>query len=132
MGEAEGLEKNVLAAESELKNEKAEVESQKQDAQRRTAADKQELAAALAERQQLAAALSKPVLAAYERQRKRNANGIAIAEVVDGLCTACFLSLRPQHYQDVRRGDEVRYCENCKRIIFYTPPATDVAAQMQP
>jgi predicted nucleic acid-binding Zn-ribbon protein len=45
-----------------------------------------------------------------------------VAEVVEGLCTACHLVLRPQFYQDVRRNEEVLYCESCGRILYYNPP----------
>jgi hypothetical protein len=30
--------------------------------------------------------------------------------------------LRPQFFQDLKRGDEVMACESCQRILFYNPP----------
>jgi hypothetical protein len=39
-----------------------------------------------------------------------------------GLCTACHLSLRPQFFQDVRKSEQVLYCESCGRILYYNPP----------
>jgi predicted nucleic acid-binding Zn-ribbon protein len=57
----------------------------------------------------------------YEKIRKRSKNR-AVAEVVDGCCGACHLTLRLQFFQDLRRGDQIMLCENCSRILYYNPP----------
>ena len=53
----------------------------------------------------------------YERARKAR-KGIGVAEVADGRCTICNIGLRPQFYQDVKKGDSVLSCENCQRILY--------------
>ena len=45
------------------------------------------------------------------------------SEAAEGLCQACYLSLRPQFFQDVRRNEQVLYCESCGRILYFNPPA---------
>ena len=57
----------------------------------------------------------------YERVRVSR-RGRAIAEVVEGRCTACQISLRPQYFQDLKRGDQILSCESCQRILYYNPP----------
>lgn len=121
MAEAEALEKNVGAAEVSLKSEKEQVEREKQDARRRTEADQKQLNERLAERQTAVAQMSPAVYSTYERIRKKR-SGIAVAEVTEGLCLACYLILRPQFLQDVRRNDQVLCCESCGRILYYNPP----------
>ena len=132
MAEAEPLEKNVTLAEERLKTEKVEVEAQKEDAEKRAADDRAELASCESERAQLAAGLPPAVAAAYERIRKRNANGVVVAEVVEGRCTGCQMLLRPQYYQDLKKSTEVMYCETCGRILTYNPPVVvDAAAELE-
>jgi len=46
-----------------------------------------------------------------------------VAEVREGLCTACNVLLRPQVYNEVRTNEVVLTCENCARIIYYPEPA---------
>jgi uncharacterized protein len=46
---------------------------------------------------------------------------VAIAEVINGRCSACQITLRPQYFQEVRRGDKLLTCENCGRFLFYNP-----------
>ena len=56
--------------------------------------------------------------------------GVTSHAEIGGRCSACHLALRPQFFQDLRRNEEVMFCESCGRILFYTPPISfeDVAA----
>ena len=123
MGESEPLERNVKIAEGALKQEKAQVEGEKQQARERTAGDQRELDQLQAERKSIATQISPAVLSAYERVRKLR-HGIAIAEAVDGRCSQCHMSLRLQFFQDLKRGEQVMHCESCSRIMYYNPPET--------
>lgn len=121
MEQGEPLEINVRAAEAALAQEKAVVDAQKTQARERTAADQKALAEITAERLELAAKVSKPVLAVFERLSKRFI-GSAITDATKGRCTSCHLELRPQLFQDLRKGGKLFVCENCGRILLYNPP----------
>ncbi|MEX2263340.1 MAG: C4-type zinc ribbon domain-containing protein [Bryobacteraceae bacterium] len=121
MSESEALEKNVQAAEISLKSEKSQVEAEKQSARDRTGRDKAALAELQATRQGIVKGMSQPVLSNYERIRRTRA-GIAVSEAVAGRCSTCHMSIRPQFFQELRRGDRVMYCESCSRILCYSPP----------
>lgn len=54
----------------------------------------------------------------YDRLAQRSRDGIAVAEVVSGACSACFMSLRPQVQVNVKKGDEIIVCESCSRILY--------------
>jgi predicted nucleic acid-binding Zn-ribbon protein len=121
MAESDPLEKNVRAAEKALAEEKTQVDAEKAEAREKTAADEKALAELKARHTQIAAEISADVLKEYERLRKAR-RGIAVAEVNDGRCTACHIGVRPQFMQELRRGDQVKYCESCGRILVYNPP----------
>jgi hypothetical protein len=121
MGESEPLEKNVRAAELALKEEKAQVEAEKAVARERTAVDQKAAAELQAERASIAKEIPPATYQQYERVRKGR-RGIAVAEVVDGRCTACYILLRPQYFQDVKRTESILFCESCQRILYYNPP----------
>jgi hypothetical protein len=133
MSESEPLEKNVKTAEDALKLEKSRVESEKQDARERTAADKRALDELEGERKQMVADLSANVHRLYEQVRHHRA-GIAVAEATDGRCGACHLAMRLQFFQDLKRGNQIMNCESCGRILFYNPPASveDLAGESAP
>src|ERR1051326_652579 len=121
MGESEPLDKNVKAAEAALKTEKAQVEAEKTQARERTAADQKAQAELQAERHSIASSIAPATLQNYERVRKGR-RGIAVAEVVDGRCTACNIALRLQYFQDLKRGEKILSCESCQRMLYYNPP----------
>jgi uncharacterized protein len=123
MGESEPLDKAVKAAEVTLKAEKAKVEAEKAQARERTAVDQKAAAELEVERAAVAREITPVNLTLYERVRKGR-RGIATAEVVASRCTVCQITLRPQYYQDVKRGESVLLCESCQRILYYNPPQT--------
>ena len=130
MGEAESLDKNVKTAEVALKAEKTQVEAEKALTRERTAVDERAASELNTERAGIVAAVAPAMYQRYERARKAR-KGIGVAEVVDGRCTVCNIGLRPQFYQDLKKGDSVLSCENCQRILYYNPPQAveDLAGQ---
>jgi predicted nucleic acid-binding Zn-ribbon protein len=114
-----------------LAEEKKVVEAEKAKAKKRTAEDQAELKQVVAERAALAAALPQALSTVYDRLRTRYyKDGDVIAEAREGMCQACMMALRPQFFQDVKAGEQVMFCENCRRILFYEEPPADVEAQM--
>ncbi|MBV9760766.1 MAG: hypothetical protein JO340_09395 [Acidobacteriaceae bacterium] len=133
MEQSEPLEKNLKAAEMELKKEQQHVEAEKNRARERTAVDQRALSEANADRKKTAAEMDPKLYAHYERIRKKTKNTV-VADATDGRCDACQIALRPQFFQDLRRGDQVMFCESCGRMLTYNPIVdiqSDVAASQQ-
>ncbi|MBM3814169.1 MAG: hypothetical protein FJW20_21295 [Acidimicrobiia bacterium] len=130
MLESESLEKNVKVAEGALKKEEQEVERQKAEARKRTEEDRRQLEELSEARKQLVAVIPKALMDTYVRLQKKYAGGgVIVADATDGRCSACQLELRPQLFQELRRGEKMLLCENCHRILHYNPPVDfDTAA----
>src|SRR6185369_7936116 len=94
MVNAEAREKDVKAAEAELKTETAEKE--KEEARRVTADDEKKLAEWNGKRDGLRGGVSADLLRHYERVSKFRGSGLS--EVRDHKCMACQVMLRPQTY----------------------------------
>jgi predicted nucleic acid-binding Zn-ribbon protein len=122
MSGSEPLDANVKKAEGALKEEKLLVEGEKNRARERTAADQSQLDSLRRERAQAEALLPRPVLTMYGRIRKKWQGSTVIAEAAGGRCTACQIVIRPQHLQDLKKGDQLMTCESCGRFLFYNPP----------
>jgi predicted nucleic acid-binding Zn-ribbon protein len=123
MGASEPLDANVKTAEVALKSEKKNVDAEKAAARLKYNADKKHVELLLADRKAMAGKLNPTVLKAYEHQRKKW-GATTVVEALDGRCTGCQISLRPQFLQDLRRGDQLMSCETCGRILFYNPPVS--------
>jgi len=129
MTESEPLDQNVKKAERALAEEKKSVDAEKAQARERTAADQKELDTLRHQRTESVAKLPKPSLLAYEKIRRKWSNTV-VAEAVNGRCSGCQINLRPQFLQDLRKGDQLMFCEQCGRFLYYNPPVSfeDTAA----
>lgn len=81
-------------------------------------------------RAEVFATLPPHLASVYNRLVQRSRDGIAVAEVINGSCSACFMSLRPQMQLEVKRMNSVVTCENCSRILFIAsaPASTEAEA----
>jgi predicted nucleic acid-binding Zn-ribbon protein len=121
MSESEPLDRNVKAAEAALRTEKLQVETEKNSARDRTAVDRKAAAELQQERAAMVPQMAATTVQRYERARKAR-KGIAMAEVVDGRCSACQIALRLQYFQDLKKDDQILSCESCQRLLYYNPP----------
>jgi predicted nucleic acid-binding Zn-ribbon protein len=90
--------------------------------------DRGELSTAEAGRAEVFNTLPSNLAAVYNRLTQRSRDGIAVAEVVNGSCSSCFMALRPQMQVEVRRGEQIVTCESCTRILYVAAPETKAAA----
>jgi hypothetical protein len=71
-------------------------------------------------RRQLSGQLPISLFSTYDRM-SRTRRGQALAQVRNGICTACRMKVRPKVFSDVRKGDQMVTCESCGRILYYRP-----------
>jgi len=128
MVNADARDKEVKAAQAELKAETAEIEREKEQARQRTAEDEKLLAEWRAKRDQLRSGIGEDLLRHYERVSKFRGSGIS--EVRDHKCMACQVMLRPQTYNEVRSGNQTIVCDSCQRILYFN--AADELADVKP
>ena len=64
------------------------------------------------------------ILRKYDLLRDRR-NGKAVVGVVKGVCQGCFMSIPPQHYNNILKGDQMLNCPTCQRILFHDPSSTE-------
>jgi predicted nucleic acid-binding Zn-ribbon protein len=119
MVNADARDKEVKAAQVDLKAETAEIEKEKEAARQRTAEDEKLLAEWRAKRDQIRTGINEDLLRHYERVSKFRGSGIS--EVRNQKCMACQVMLRPQTYNDVRSGRETVVCDSCQRILYFNP-----------
>ena len=127
---ADARDKEVKAAEIELKAETAEIEKEKIEARERTAEDEKQLAEWNEKRKQVRAGVSDDLLRHYDRVVKLRKTGLS--EVRDQKCMACQVMLRPQTYNEVRSGTSVIICDSCQRILYFDPATEVVLEKLSP
>jgi predicted nucleic acid-binding Zn-ribbon protein len=149
MRETDALQKQIAAFETQIIEKMTAVEEVEKELESRSeeissldakrdvalsafdsevAAERTELDEELKRRNDVFVTLPAQLASVYNRLAQRSRDGIAVAEVVNGSCSACFMSLRPQMQVEVKRGDQIITCESCTRILFIPTAAESKAA----
>lgn len=81
-------------------------------------ADRNELGELSRKRDEVFSRLPERLAAVYDRLVNRSRDGIAVAEVIDDSCSACFMSLRKQVVVELKTTDDIVTCESCTRILY--------------
>ncbi len=121
MVQADELDSAVKAADAALTQEKAQVAKERTAREQSTAAMSGEIDGLTKSREEVVSQIGREALAVFETVSRRG-KGSVVAEARDGHCTACHVRLRPQMFNEVRRGDKLIQCESCQRILFVVPP----------
>ena len=93
-------------------------------------ADKREFKKLSEEREGVFVQVSPKLAAVYNRLVTRSRDGIAVAALKDGSCSACNMSLRKQMIVELKTTDQILTCESCTRILYVAPEeeSAEVAA----
>jgi predicted nucleic acid-binding Zn-ribbon protein len=139
------LETEILKCMEEVERLEAEIEVRAPDVEKKRAEVDLNLGSLVREqeeadrlsttlnrrRDELSEHLPRSLFASYDRM-SRLRRGQALAEVRDGICTACRMKVRPKVFSDVRKGENLVTCESCGRILYYrpvTPQSAEAANQ---
>lgn len=95
------------------------------------AAHRKEFEAETKKRHDVFVTLPPQMASVYNRLATRSRDGIAVAEVKNGTCSACFMSLRPQMRVELKTTDKIITCESCARILYIenAAPQTEAVAK---
>ncbi len=120
---AEEQEKGIKSAEAELKQVEQRVAAAIREIDSEEAARKKEAEELTAQRDKLRTGIVEDTLDTYDRIARAH-GGIALAEARDEICQVCLIHIRPQTFAEVRRNEQIHYCESCHRILYYVPAKT--------
>jgi uncharacterized protein len=126
MEEAENLTRDLKTAEAELKTQQAAIAVERTALDAEAGTLERTMDETSAARTAAARQLSPAALQLFEHVSKQR-KGLAVAEARDGGCTVCHVRMRPQMFNEVRRGENLIQCESCLRILYFLPQ--DAASQ---
>lgn len=119
--EAEELENLCSGEKKLLEEEKTDVEKEikKIDANRKKVNGKRET---------LAEELKAVSLKRYNMLLKKR-DGLAVVPAIDSVCQGCFMTIPPQQFNEIRKGDKLNLCPNCQRILYYRVKEEEVVVE---
>ena len=128
MEEVEGVEKELEERSEEITTLDGKRAAALTEFDTALARDKKKFDSETKHRQTAFATLPARLALVYDRLAQRSRDGIAVAEVVGGACSACYIHLRPQVQLNVKTGDEIITCESCTRIMYIAPRESEATA----
>jgi predicted nucleic acid-binding Zn-ribbon protein len=131
MREIDALQKQVHGFETQVVEKMTAIEEVEKELlsefDTQVTQEREELSGELERRHEVFVTLPDRLAAVYNRLTSRSRDGVAVAEVVNGSCSACFMALRPQMQVEVKKGEQIITCESCTRIL-YIPTEKKAAA----
>jgi predicted nucleic acid-binding Zn-ribbon protein len=119
----EELDKTLSERAEEINSHEANRAAALAEFDRQIAAEREEYEIQTKKRHDVFVTLPAQLASVYNRLTQRSRDGIAVAEVKGGSCSACFMKLRPQMQLEVKKGNQIITCESCSRILYNTPEA---------
>jgi predicted nucleic acid-binding Zn-ribbon protein len=99
------------------------------EAQARMAELQKQRDVALTGRSELTALVPRDILRRYDAIRGRRAAGVA--EVRDGVCQGCRMSVRPMQFIVIQREEGIEQCAQCQRYLYLASWLADDAATLE-
>ena len=70
------------------------------------------------DREKACADVPVPILSRYNFIKDRLHNPV-IVSVRQSVCTGCFISIPPQSFVEIQKGEQILSCPNCQRLIYW-------------
>ncbi len=124
-----GVQQQALTALGlDLNTQEAEIAEKRAGLDERLEAGRKRLDKLVKQRQTAGKAVPRPILGRYELIRARLANPV-IVSVTAGVCSGCNITIPPQIYNDLQKGQQIISCPNCQRLMYWTEHVKDQEEQ---
>ena len=118
----DGIEEaeNVLKAKmAEFSKLEVQIKTEKEIIQKDAQEGRQRLGNLGADRETVSGGIDAKMLATFNRIKANQTNKIGIVAVKDAVCQGCHMNIPPQMYNELQRGDSLKRCPICERIIYW-------------
>ena len=114
--EAENLLKAKTTEYAELQTR---MNIEKEIIQKETEEGRRKLENLEAQLKTVSASIDAGLFATYNQVKSNQSNAIGIVAVIDAVCQGCNMNIPAQMYNELQRGDSLRKCPICERIIYW-------------
>lgn len=118
LDQIEASENDLVELKADLDDVTSEVRDKQNEIRKKAQQQQQELESLGVQRDEIWASVD-PKMQTIYLNVKRQGHGIAMAEVMDGVCQTCRMNIPPQLFHDLLRMDTVRMCPHCQRMMYH-------------
>jgi len=122
--ELERQQESLAELDTTVNEVKAELDEKRSNLETRVTKTQKRLDELNAQRKEAGKSVPAPVLGRYEFIRSR-LNAPVIVQVEQGVCSGCNISIPPQSFNELQKGQQILSCPNCQRLIYWCEHFTD-------
>lgn len=111
-------EEGLAELQKRLADLQREITQKKKDISQKLQWSKDRLAVLQGQRGTAEEVIPKPILSRYHFIRSRLSQPVVVA-VDQGICKGCNISIPPQTFNVLQKGEQILSCPNCHRIIYW-------------
>ena len=111
------VEKYLAVKRDEFRVLKDQIETEKDAIQQESEAGRIRISELQAEWETISKQVHPELMKTYKQVQDQR--GVAIVAVKNAVCQGCNLNIPPQMYNELQRGDGLRFCPHCQRIIYW-------------
>jgi len=117
LDDMEAAEKSIANLNGEFEREKQSIAEQRRELSAHAENLRQEQEKLIAERDEIAVHIKADMMKKYRFVRGQT-GGSAIVGARDAICMGCNMNIPPQLYNELHRGDELKFCPHCHRMLY--------------
>lgn len=118
MEEIARQQESLSEVQKELADLQQEISQKKKQINQKLQSSKERLKALQGQRGEAEEVIPKPILSRYQFIRARLSQPVVVS-VDQGICKGCNISIPPQTYNVLQKGEQILSCPNCHRIIYW-------------
>ena len=122
--ENDDLDYALLNFKDELRGLKSDIDDMKDINEKEIMELKALIRKAEMEKDNIIQSVNSDLLNRYEKLRTNKGKGIAM--VNDHICSGCNMRISRYLMKDLRKAEEIIYCESCGRILYYLPDEEEI------
>ncbi len=125
--QVEALTTELAALQEEIDTRQAHLKKLRAEVEAELAEQEAKITVLQTQRLEIQQNIPTSLLKRYDFIREKR-QGIAVAEVRQGVCQACHMNLPPQKFIELQMDLELMTCPHCQRIIYFVPQEENSSA----
>ncbi len=118
LDDTEAAEKGIAEMSREYKQEQAQISEKKAELEAYAESQRKARDKLLAERDEIMQHIHADMLKRYNFVKQQTGGVKVIVAAREGICMGCNMNIPPQLYNELHRGDEMKFCPHCHRMLY--------------
>ncbi|MFP4226573.1 MAG: zinc ribbon domain-containing protein [Desulfobacterales bacterium] len=118
LDDMEAAEKGIAEMSREYEQEQAQISEKKAELEAYAESQRKARDKLLAERDEIMQHIHADMLKRYDFVKRQTGGVKVIVAAREGICMGCNMNIPPQLYNELHRGDEMKFCPHCHRMLY--------------